>query len=103
MRNSRKRRLRYTNEASMLCLSLLSAVSAIITCVAAVRGYPRLGWLVCITLLLLFLSAVNRLRIPCGDQDAEKRARGAQGIPAGQGEDRGISGQGKRPRQVIPT
>ena len=63
MRNSRKRRLRYANEASMLCLSILSAISAIITCIAAVLGYARLGWLVCITLMLLFLSAVNRLRI----------------------------------------
>lgn len=85
MRNSRKRRLRYTNEASMLCLSLLSAVSALITCVAAVRGYPRLGWLVCVTLLLLFLSAVNRLRI----RAAIKTLKNAHAVRRASRRDRG--------------
>ena len=85
MRTMRKSRLRYSNEASMLCLSILSAVSAIITCIAAVRGYARLGWLVCITLMLLFLSAVNRIRM----RAAFKTLRNARAVRRAARRDRG--------------
>ena len=38
-------------------------VSALITCVAAVRGFPRVGWLAAVTLALLFLNAAYLLRL----------------------------------------
>lgn len=63
MPDRRKRRLRYTRDASLLCLNFLGAVSALITCFAAVRGFPRVGWLAAVTLALLFLNAAYLLRL----------------------------------------
>ena len=51
MPDRRKRRLRYTRDASLLCLNFLGAVSALITCFAAVRGFPRVGWLAAVRAL----------------------------------------------------
>ncbi len=63
MPGRRKRHLRYTRNASVLCLNFLGAVSALITCVAAVRGFSRVGWLAAVTLALLFLNAAYLLRL----------------------------------------
>jgi len=42
---------------------LLCVLSLIVTCVLAFAHSPRAGWAAIISVLLLLLSAVNRLRI----------------------------------------
>ena len=48
---------------SIWCIRLLCVLSLIVTCVLAFSHSPRAGLAAIISVLLLLLSAVNRLRI----------------------------------------
>ena len=48
---------------SVWCIRLLCALSLIVTCALAFARSPRTAWAVMTSVLLLLLSAVNRLRI----------------------------------------
>jgi len=48
---------------SVWCITLLCAVSLIVTCALAFARSPRTAWAVLATVLLILLSAVNHLRI----------------------------------------
>ena len=48
---------------SVWCIRLLCALSLIVTCSLAFARSPRTVWSIITSLLLLLLSAVNRLRI----------------------------------------
>ena len=60
----RQRLLRKLLDApSVWCIRLLCAASLIVTCVLAFARSPRVAWAAIATVLLLLLSAVNRVRV----------------------------------------
>lgn len=79
-----KKRIAY-EYATAIGLLTLCVASVVITVILAIRGNTRLPWMVAVSLLLLFLTAFNHIRIKMTFKSMQKNLRLRRKIHATRG------------------
>lgn len=69
-----KKRIAY-EYATAIGLLTLSVASVTITVILAIRGNTRLPWMVAVTLLMVFLTAINHIRIKMTFKSLQRNLR----------------------------
>lgn len=83
-----KKRYRLRNpypDATALGLMIITALSVLVTCGMALYAVPRVSWMAIVSVLLIFLSGFNRLRIRSAVKNMQQKLREKRKVSAQKG------------------